>query len=105
MSGPTTHKAPDERHFDLFVRRSRTVSMSMTALMLVIYFGFIMLLAFGRDLLTARLESGLTVGIPLGIGIILSASLLTGIYVWWANTKYDSDVRTIVESMKGDDHA
>lgn len=105
MHDSTTHPGPDSQRFERLVRRSRAVSIFMTVLMLVVYFGFILLLAFGRSTLMSRLDSGLTVGIPLGIGIIITASLLTGVYVWWANTSYDRDVRDIVERMRRDDHA
>ena len=68
--------------------------------MLLIYFGFIMVLAFRRDLLQAPVGGGMTLGIPVGFGIIVIASALTGIYVWWANRSYDGAVRRIVTGMQ-----
>ncbi|HEU6436486.1 MAG TPA: DUF485 domain-containing protein [Nitratidesulfovibrio sp.] len=94
------HNHPDEAQFAALVRARWSVSLTLTALMLAIYFGFIMVLAFRRDLLQASAGGGMTLGIPVGFGIILIASALTGVYVWWANRAYDSAVRRIVTGMQ-----
>ena len=90
----------EEAQFAALVRRRWVVSLLLTAVMLVIYFGFIFVLAFGKSLLMQRLEGGHTLGIPVGFGISIAASLLTGVYVWWANSDYDHAVRRMVESMR-----
>lgn len=94
------HHHPDEAQFAALVRARWGVSLTLTALMLLIYFGFIMVLAFRRDLLQAPVGGGMTLGIPVGFGIIVIASALTGIYVWWANRSYDGAVRRIVTGMQ-----
>lgn len=71
------------------------VSITLTLVMLVIYFGFIFILAFYKALLTAKVGAYVTLGIPVGIGIILGAWLLTGVYVVWANHVYDKTVATL----------
>jgi uncharacterized membrane protein (DUF485 family) len=59
--------------------------------MMAIYFGFILLIAFNKELLATRVGEGvLTIGIPLGLGVILSTFVLTGIYVGRANAAYDA---------------
>lgn len=63
---------------------------SLTLVMLVIYFGFIVLLAFSPATLGTPLGAGvMTVGIPVGVAVIVSAVLLTGIYVYRANRDLD----------------
>ena len=59
--------------------------------MLVIYLGFILLVAFGRGFLGMPIAEGsvMTLGIPIGLFVIVSAFVLTGIYVWKANTTFD----------------
>lgn len=94
------HNHPDEAQFAALVRARWSVSLTLTALMLAIYFGFIMVLAFRRDLLQASVGGGMTLGIPVGFGIIVIASALTGVYVWWANRAYDGAVRRIVAGMQ-----
>ena len=70
--------------------RSR-FSWLITLIMTAIYFGFILLIAFNKELLATRLGDGvLTLGIPIGLGVILSTFVLTGIYVARANSAYDA---------------
>jgi uncharacterized membrane protein (DUF485 family) len=65
------------------------VAAVLTAEMILIYFGFIALIAFARPFLARRLAPGLTIGIALGVLVIVSSWLLTLFYVRWANAHYD----------------
>jgi len=67
--------------------------------MLGIYLSFILLVAFGGDFMATPLVAGgvTTVGIVIGVGVILSAIVLTGIYVWKANTTFDDLTRRLLE--------
>lgn len=79
----------DPRYIELVSRRSR-LAWSLSAVMLAIYFGYVLLIAFRRDLLARPIGEGVTsLGIPLGIGVILAGIALTGIYVHRANRDYD----------------
>ena len=68
--------------------------------MLVIYYGFILLVAFAPRLMAIPVIGQVTLGFPLGLGVILSAIVLTGIYVWRANGEFDSLTRQVVESAR-----
>ena len=57
--------------------------------MVCIYFGFIGLIAFNRELLAHRITRGLSLGILLGALVIVASWLLTWVYVRWANRHYD----------------
>ena len=64
--------------------------------MLVIYFGFILLVAFAKPLLAMKIGGGVTsLGILLGLGVIISAFVLTGIYVYRANSYFDQHTRNL----------
>ncbi|MFL5358770.1 DUF485 domain-containing protein [Archangium sp.] len=65
------------------------VAAVLTAGTLISYFGFILLVAFDKPLMGQQLAPGLSLGILLGALVIVSAWVLTGIYVWWANNHYD----------------
>lgn len=67
----------------------------LSVLMLTLYFGFILLVAFDKPLLSTLLTDGLSLGILLGASVIVGAWVLTTIYVRWANTTYDSAVAKI----------
>lgn len=62
----------------------------LTAAMMVVYYGFIMLVAFNKEFLSQRLGDGvMTVGIPIGFGVIVFTIVITAIYVQRANGLYD----------------
>lgn len=66
------------------------VAVALSAAMTVVYFGFIALIAFRKELLARLLLPGLTLGIALGVLVIVLSWLLTWWYVHWANTRYDT---------------
>jgi uncharacterized membrane protein (DUF485 family) len=68
------------------------VAAVLTAGTLVSYFGFILLVAFNKPLMGKQIAPGLSLGILLGALVIAAAWVLTGIYVWWANNRYDKAV-------------
>jgi len=70
----------------------------LTILILVFYFGFIMLVAFNKPLLSVLLNPGLSLGILLGALVIVSAWVLSFIYVQWANNHYDKVVAEAVSA-------
>jgi uncharacterized membrane protein (DUF485 family) len=80
------------------VRRRSSFGWTLSLIMLVIYFGFILLVAYAPKFLGTPLGTGVTtIGIPIGLFVIVSAFVLTGIYVSKANSKYDTLIRRIVE--------
>ena len=82
--------ALDPRYRRLLRHRGR-FELTLTAIILVAYFGYILLIAFDKTLLAAPIAGGVTsLGIPLGVGIILLSILLTGIYVRRANREFDA---------------
>lgn len=85
----------DSEKFKQLVKKRLKVSLSLTALMLVVYFGFILTIAFYKELLAIKIGDHITLGLPIGIGIILFAWILTGIYTRWANRDYDKSVREL----------
>ena len=87
----------DPEFRDLERRRSR-FAWTLTFTMIVIYFGFILTVAFAPAVLATPVGTGVTtIGIPVGIGVILIAFVLTGLYVYRANTEFDAAIDRIVE--------
>ncbi len=59
--------------------------------MMVVYYGFIVLVAFFKPLMSSRIGSGvMTLGMPIGLGVILFTVLITAIYVRRANAEFDA---------------
>ncbi len=88
--------------FKALVARQWAVSAVLSIIMLGAYFGFILVLAFNKAVLGTMLTEGLSLGIPVGLFVILLAWGLTGIYVFWANDKFDSAVNAIRQSLRRD---
>lgn len=80
-----------------------TISIILTVLELALYFGFISLIAFNKPFLAQKLSAGVatTIGIPIAVGTIVFSWVFTGIYIWWANTKYDVLVNKVKEKVGG----
>jgi uncharacterized membrane protein (DUF485 family) len=87
----------DARLRDLDRARWR-MAFTLTGATVLVYFGFIALVAFGRPLLAIQVVPGLSLGILLGALVIVASWILTWIYIRWANTVYDPQVRALVES-------
>lgn len=91
----------NDPQFHELVRRRSRLAWLLTALMVIIYFGFVLTIAYNKDFLAQPLAGGVTtVGIPIGIGVILSAFALTGLYVARANTAFDDLTKEIIERLK-----
>jgi uncharacterized membrane protein (DUF485 family) len=81
------------------------IAIWLSIFMLVAYYGFILLVAFSRELLsrilvdnvatTTGTAPGLSLGILLGALVIVFAWVLTLAYVYWANTKYDHEIHEL----------
>lgn len=82
-----------QQAFRAIVRRQRRFALSLTATMIALYFGFILLIAYDKPLLARKLTPGLSLGIVLGALVIAGSWLLTWMYVRWANTHYDGELR------------
>ncbi|MHB2168175.1 DUF485 domain-containing protein [Alsobacter sp. R-9] len=83
------------------VRKRSSFGWTLSVAMLVIYFGFILLVAYAPKFLGTPIGTGVTtIGIPVGLAVIVSAFVLTGIYVRRANSEYDALVRQIVEEAR-----
>ena len=86
-------KLLDSPEFRGLVARRWRMSLLLTGLLFVLYYGYITLIAVNRSLMSQPLGPGsvTTVGIPLGAAVIVGAWLLTAIYVVWANRYFDKE--------------
>ena len=86
--------------FQELVRRRSRFAWTLSWIMLLIYQGFILLVAFAKGFLATPIGDGvITIGIPIGLGVIISAFLLTGIYVWVANSRFDEINRELIKEV------
>ena len=93
----TARVARDPRYQELKSKRSR-MGWWLTLAMMVVYYGFILLVAFNKPFLTTRLGEGVTtIGMPIGLGVIIFTIVITGIYVRRANSEFDALTEQIVQ--------
>ena len=91
MNDSIYHKIQNSPRFKELVKKRERFAWILSAIMLGLYAAFILLIAYGSHIMGAKLspDSSITWGIPIGVGLIISAFILTGIYVHRANGEFD----------------
>lgn len=96
----TTREMLASAEFHRLVTRRWRISLVLTALLFFLYYGYILLIATDRAWLSTRIGASTTMGIPVGVGVIAGAWLLTAAYVAWANRYYDAEVDRLRDQLK-----
>jgi uncharacterized membrane protein (DUF485 family) len=93
----------EDEDFKSLHGQKNSISVVLTVLELVLYFGFIALIAFNKPFLAQKLSPGgaTTIGIPIAVGTILLSWVFTAIYIFWANSKYDVLVKKVKDKIIG----
>ncbi|MEB0042370.1 MULTISPECIES: DUF485 domain-containing protein [unclassified Pseudomonas] len=88
--------------FKELVSKRERFAWILSAIMLGLYAAFIFLIAYGPHVLGAKISPGssITWGIPIGVGLILSAFILTGIYIYRANGEFDDLNKAILKEAQ-----
>ena len=90
MQEDLIEKLKASRQYQELVRRRGRLGWLLTAVMLVVYYGYVLLIAFDKELLATRVSQGvMTWGMPIGLFVILFTVVITGLYVRHANRVYD----------------
>lgn len=91
MNDTIYQRIESNAHFRELVEKRQRFAFILSGIMLIIYVGFILLIAFAPGWLGTPLHAGTSVtrGIPVGIGVIVISFILTGVYVWRANSEFD----------------
>lgn len=100
MSDPVIDKIQKHPKY-LELKRKRSVfGWSMTLVMMVVYYGYIALIAFDKAFLAQPIGAGVTsLGIPIGMGVIIFTIAITAIYVRRANSEYDDLTASILKDV------
>ena len=77
------------------VRQRWRLAITLSAVIVVVYFGFVLLVAFDKPRVATLLAPGLSLGILLGALVILASWLVTWVYVRWANAHFDRRVQAL----------
>ncbi len=101
MQQPAYHTIMENPKFKELVRSRSVFAWTLSILMLAVYQGFVLLVAFDKEFLAKPLYPGATatIGIPIGLGVIVFAFIVTGIYVIRANSHYDEMTRELIQEI------
>ena len=98
MSDPVIAKIQSHPKYQALRSKRSSFGWLLTVLMMVVYYGYIALIAFDKSFLAKPIGDGVTtLGIPLGMGVIVFTIVITGIYVRRANSEYDALTQDILK--------
>ena len=85
-----------------FVAMRSTYSIIMAIVSAAAYYGFILLVAFNKEFLAQKIGEGYTmsIGVPIGVSVIVFTILLTWIYVRRANTEFDAINEALIKEAQ-----
>jgi uncharacterized membrane protein (DUF485 family) len=98
MDQMSLRRIENDPNYVKLVNERKSFGWTLTIITLVIYYGFIALGAFFPGVFVIPVLGSITLGIVLGVAIILASILLTGIYVVRANSEYDDLTKAIVSA-------
>ena len=96
----TSRELLESNDFRHLVTRRWRVALLLTLVLFIVYYGFILLVATQRGLLATRVGEVTTLGIVLGVSVLVLAWVLTATYVVWANRHYDPEVQRLRNRLR-----
>lgn len=97
MQGDIVEKVKANPKYHQLVSTRNSYGWLMTIVMLVVYYGYILMIAFNKEFLAQKMGAGvMSIGIPIGVGVILFTIIITGIYVRRANSEFDAMKEEII---------
>jgi uncharacterized membrane protein (DUF485 family) len=91
----TTRQMLESEAFQRLVSTRWTISVVLTLALFFVYYGYIVLIAVDKTFMAQKIGEVTTLGIPLGVLVILLSWVLTAVYVVWANKVHDPEVRDL----------
>jgi uncharacterized membrane protein (DUF485 family) len=96
----SAHEVIESPDFKRLVARRWAVSSTLLVALFVIYYGYILLIPYAPGFMRTKIGAVTTTAIPLGVGVIVFAFVLTAIYVAWANASYDPEVERLKNQLR-----
>lgn len=90
MEDDLVKKIKSSPNYQKLVSDRSSYGWTLTWVMMIVYYGFILLIAFDKELLATKMGAGvMTWGMPIGLFVIVFTVIITGIYVRRANSEFD----------------
>lgn len=100
MSDPVVDKIQKHPKYLELRKKRGGFGWLLTILMMVVYYGYVALIAFNKPFLAKPISDGVTsMGVPIGMGVIVFTILITAIYVRRANSEYDDLTAAILKDV------
>lgn len=100
MNNDEVRRIKNVPQYSKLVRDRSRLGWTLTAAVLVVYYGYVLLIAFNKEFLATRIGNGvMTLGIPIGLFVILFTVVITGLYVRHANRTYDELTEQIKQEV------
>jgi uncharacterized membrane protein (DUF485 family) len=96
----TAKEIVQSERFKALMRKRWSVSIILTTLLFIVYYGYILIVGYGKGFLGLKVGVYTNYGIILGVLVIVLSWALTLIYVIWANNVYDKEVDAIKKDLK-----
>ncbi len=91
MDAELVTRIANNPNYKVLKARRTSFGRRLTLVMMIAYYGFILLVAFNKSFLSQKLGAGvMTLGIPIGFGLILFTIVITAYYVNRANREFDA---------------
>ena len=90
----------ESHEFRHLVSHRWRISLLLTAALFVLYYGYILLIALNKPLVSARVGGATPIGIPLGAAVICGSWILTATYIIWANRHFDPEAARLREKLR-----
>jgi uncharacterized membrane protein (DUF485 family) len=100
MDQTSLSRIENDPNYLKLVAERKSLGWTLAVITLAMYYGYIAIVAFAPSVISVKLFGTITVGIVLGVAIILASILLTGIYVMRANAEYDDLTNAIVNANR-----
>jgi uncharacterized membrane protein (DUF485 family) len=100
MSDPIVDKIQKHPKYLELQKKRGGFGWTLTWLMMIVYYGYISLIAFNKPFLAQPFGTGVTsLGIPIGMGVIVFTIAITALYVRRANSEYDELTAAILKDV------
>ena len=104
MDKETVDRIQNDPDYKELLSKRTGFAWTLSIIMLVVYYAYILVIAFSKETLHTPVSEGslMTVGVPVGVAIIIFAFALTGIYVRRANSEFDELTKRIKDKVEGE---
>lgn len=100
MNDPVVDKIQKHPKYLELQSKRNVFGWALTVLMLLVFFGYISLIAFNKPFLAQPIGAGVTsLGIPIGMGVIVFTVAITAWYVIRANSEFDDLTAAILKDV------